>query len=83
MHQLTNMVESWEKRQFPRLHFLSVYVNRTHWGEDMTSIEGDLIRLGADKGLEVDISSRPFPTVPPFSDCLLRERASSISSVSD
>ncbi|KAF8349282.1 hypothetical protein F5887DRAFT_486189 [Amanita rubescens] len=66
MHQLTNIVESWEKRQFPRLRLLSVYVD--HRGEDMTSAVGDLMRLGADKGLEVDVSSTPFPMVLPFGD---------------
>ncbi|KAF8343653.1 hypothetical protein F5887DRAFT_281712 [Amanita rubescens] len=67
MHQLTNMVESWEKRQFPKLRFLSVYVNN-RGGEDISSAVGDLIRVGTDKGLEVDISSRPFPMVVQFSD---------------
>jgi len=67
MHELTNMVESWEKRQLPKLRFLSVYVNN-RGEEDMTSVVGDLIRVGTDKGLKVDISSRPFPMVVQFSD---------------
>ena len=67
MHQLTNIVESWEKRQFPKLHFLSVYVNN-RGEEDMTSVVGDLIRLGTDKGLEVDVSSMPFPMIVSFGD---------------
>ncbi len=66
MRKLTNIVKSWKKRQFPKLRLLSVYVDNR--GEDMTSAVGDLIRLGADKGFEVDISSTPFPTVVPFSD---------------
>jgi hypothetical protein len=61
------MVESWEKRQFPKLHFLSVDVNNRE-EEDVTSVIGDLIRVGTDKGLEVEISSGLFPTAVRFSD---------------
>ena len=68
MRQLTNIIESWEKHQLPKLYFLSVYViNRGK--EDITSVVGDLIRLGTSKGIEVDISSsKPSPMLVSFGD---------------
>ena len=67
MHQLTNIIKFWDKHQLPKLHFLSVYVDN-HGEEDMTLAVGDVIRLGTDKGLEVDISSTTFPAVLSFGD---------------
>ena len=66
MRQLTNIVESWEKRRFPKLHFLSVYVNN-RGEEDIASVVCDLMELGASKGIEVDISSsKPSPMLVSF-----------------
>ena len=46
------------------LRFASVHVNNDH-GNDITSAIADLMRVGADKGIEIDVNSSPLPTVLP------------------
>ena len=61
MHVLSTVIKSWEKHQFPKLRFVSVHINDDH-GEVITSAIAALIRVGADKGFEIDANSRPLPT---------------------
>ena len=60
-------IKSWEKRQFPKLRFVSVHVNGNGSEEGITSAVADLMRVGAGKGFEIDVNFTPFPMIPlPF-----------------
>jgi hypothetical protein len=61
MHILSTVIETWEKHQFPKLRFVSVHVNDER-SEEITSAIADLMRVGADKGAEIDVNSSPLPT---------------------
>ena len=61
---LSTIIKSWGKYQFPMLRFASVHVNNDH-SNDITSAIADLMRVGADKGIEIDVNSSPLPTVLP------------------
>jgi hypothetical protein len=65
MHILSTVIKSWKKHQFPKLRFVSVHVNNDH-SEEITSAIADLMRAGADKGIEIDVNSNPLPTKLPF-----------------
>ena len=65
MHVLSAVIKSWEKHQFPKLRFVSVYVN-DDGSDGTTSAIADLMRVGADKGFEIEINSSPLPTMLPF-----------------
>ena len=58
--QLAVVIKSREKQQFPKLRLVSVHV------DEEKGIAADLMRVGADKGFEIDISSDRFPTTLPF-----------------
>ena len=65
-HILSAVAKSWGKHQFPKLRFVSVHVNDDHSKEIITFAIADLMRVGADKGVEIDINSSPLPTKVPF-----------------
>ena len=62
---LSTDIESWEKHQFSKLRFVSIHVSDNR-SEGMTSAIADLMRVGADKRIEIDVTSSPLPTVTPF-----------------
>ena len=61
MHVLSTVIKSWEKHQFPKLRFVSVHINDDH-SEVIASAIAALMRVGADKGFEIDANSRPLST---------------------
>jgi hypothetical protein len=62
---LSTVIQSWEKYQFPKLRFVSAHVNNDH-NIRITSAIADLMQVGADKGIEMDVNSSPLPTALPF-----------------
>ena len=64
-HILSAVTKSWGKHQFPKLRFVSVHVNDDH-SKEITFAIADLMRVGADKGVGMDINSSPLPTKVPF-----------------
>ena len=62
MNELLTAIKSWEKRQFPKLRFVSVHLSDNGSEEGITS---DLMQVGADKGFEIDVNFTPLPMILP------------------
>ena len=63
MYVLLTAIKSWEKRQFPKLRFVSVHVNDNGSEEGITSAVANLMQVGVDKGFEIDVNFTPLPMI--------------------
>ena len=61
MHTLWTVLKSWRKDQFPKLRSVSVYV-KDERNEGIASAIADLMRVGVDKGVEIDVNFSLLPT---------------------
>ena len=61
MHVLLTIIKSWEKNQFPKLRSVFVHVSDDR-SEAITFTIADLMRVGADRGLGIEVNSSPLTT---------------------